>query len=332
MIVCTRCGEHNEEAGTAFCTRCGVFLEWEGETAVATPTVDQPDSPVVALPKAERPADIQGDARQPQEAKTRRSPRIRPPVEAPTGSQICGGCGMPNQPDRHFCAGCGYSLAEATVVTRPAWWRRMLGRERRYDVGARLSSPGRVTRRLRTVFRAVLAGGVIAGIGALAGPYRSVVVNSYHSVQNSLSGPQVVRPQQTSANSTRKGHPASFAFDGATTTYWAPDKAKGPAVPWVRGVFAKPVKLVAVGITPGVSVQTPVFVAATRPAEIEVIVATDGGGSVVRKFTLVDAAGFQRLELKVPAAKSVQVAVVSSLGKSPTVVTAITELEFFAER
>jgi hypothetical protein len=53
MIVCTRCGFHNEE-GAAFCGSCGAFLEWAGEQLAGVAAETQPgEAAVGAEPPAE---------------------------------------------------------------------------------------------------------------------------------------------------------------------------------------------------------------------------------------------------------------------------------------
>lgn len=141
MILCTDCGEQNELA-TVFCTRCGVFLEWEGER-VNVPASDaavsrgaalgpsaSPGSGFVPLPAPE-PRLPDGVTSRQRRAVRRRSLRlVKWPVIVPTGSRICGGCGMPNQSTRLFCAKCGFSMVDARVVREMPRWRRLLWRAR----------------------------------------------------------------------------------------------------------------------------------------------------------------------------------------------------------
>jgi hypothetical protein len=293
-------------------------------------TAVQPDTaqPHAAQPGAAQPV----TPRQPQRARRRRPPTRGPAQNIPTGSLICGACAMPNQSDRKFCARCGHSLAAAKVVRKAPWWRRLLGRERVYEVGTR-RAPGQAGRRLGAFVRVGVVVLVLAAIGILAGPQRGLVISAYHGVQNLLLHPEQVRPSGQQANAAAKVHPASHAFDGSKGTFWAPARTsvKGGAIPWLRATFAEPVSLVTIGITPGMSVDTPKFVAGTRPAQIEVSVATDGD-PVVKRFHVADTAGFQKFDIDAPGARSVQIAVLSSTGTHPTLATAITEVEFWAKR
>lgn len=256
--------------------------------------------------------------------------RAKSPVIVPTGSRICGACGMPNESTRRFCAKCGFSLADAKVVRKAAWWRRLFGRERVYAAGTRIR-PGRGRRRFRGITRLAAVLALVAGGGILAGPQRGLVTRGIHQVQNQFGKPVQVRAtgQQASGAFGKQG--AQLAFDGAKNTYWAaPRSGKGAArVPYVRATFASPVKLVRIGITPGVSVDTPKFVASPRPAEVEVTVTT-GAGPVVERFPLTDTPGFQELRLKADDARAVQIAILRTTGRSKTLATAITEVEFYA--
>ncbi|MGW5366301.1 NADase-type glycan-binding domain-containing protein [Actinopolymorpha pittospori] len=301
--------------------------------SVSSGSVDPHAQPGAAQPGAAQPGAAQPvTPRQPQQARRRRPPTRGPAQNIPTGSLICGACAMPNQSDRKFCARCGHSLATANVVRKAPWWRRLFGRERVYEVGTR-RAPGQPGRRLGTIVRVGVVVLVLAGVGVLAGPQRGLVISAYNGVQNLLLKPEQVRPTGQQASAAAKAHPASHAFDGTRGTFWAPARTsvKDGAVPWLRATFAEPVNLVTVGITPGMSVDTPKFVAGTRPAEIEVSVTTDGD-PVVKRLHVADTAGFQKFDIEAPGARSVQIAVLSSTGAHPTLATAITEVEFWAKR
>ncbi|TCO50568.1 hypothetical protein EV646_102642 [Kribbella antiqua] len=335
MILCNDCGEQNED-NTAFCTRCGVFLEWEGEKVSpaeqATVVVKPPAEAVPAAVSAARPplpAPEQLEARQPQTVKRRMPRRSKSPVIVPTGSRICGGCGMPNEGTRRFCAKCGFSLADAKVIRKTAWWRRLLGRERIYAAGTRIR-PGNARRRFRGATRVGVVLALLAGGGVLAGPQRGLVERGIDKAKDALAGPEQVRLVDPKASGVAGKQVAALAFDGAKNTFWgAPRTGRGAKpVPFVAGSFGKPVKLVEVGIWPGVSDQTPKFVAAPRPAEIEITVFT-GAAPVVRRFPVEDVPKFQKFKLPVDDARSIQIAVTRTTNPTRSTLTAIAELEFF---
>ncbi len=282
--------------------------------------------------------DVGGGARQPERMRRRRaSQRRHVPRNVPTGSLICGSCAMPNQSERRFCARCGHPLADARVVRKAPWWRRLIGRERIYEAGHRRKAPvqpGRRMRRVRRIAMALLLIAGIGGVGILAGPQRGLVMKAFSAVQNLVMKPEQVRPTEQHASITAKGHPAAHAFDGATNTFWAAPRGriKANSVPWLRAEFDQPIHLVAVGITPGMSLDTPKFVAGTRPVQIEVSATVASGEPVRKRFDLDDSAGFQRLSMSARDVRSIQVSILASKGKLQTMRTAITEVEFFARR
>lgn len=339
MILCNDCGEQNEE-GTVFCTRCGVFLEWEGEHVTPVPSTAAPQPVVQAaqlspLPALEEPASAEipeGVSRQPQVVKRKMARRSKSPVIVPTGSRICGGCGMPNEASRRFCAKCGFSLVDARVIRKAPWWRRVTGRERVYAAGTRIR-PGTGRRKFRGATRVGVVLALIAGGGVLAGPQRGLVMRGVHAVQDQFADPLQVRPASSKASGIVGKQNASLAFDGATNTFWAAPRTGKTAkpVPWVRATFASPIKLTAFNIYAGVSPETPRFVAGPRPAEIEITVIT-GGEPVVQRFPLKDVPAIQQFKLSVDDARAVQVAVVRTVAPTRATLTAIAEVEFFARR
>ncbi len=327
MIICNSCGEHNED-GTAFCVRCGVFLEWEGER-VPDPSLPSEEAPAEELqPVPGAPAVA---ARQPEQAKKKRLAPRKPPANVPTGSLICGSCAMPNESSRRFCARCGNSLAEARVVRKTAWWRRLFGRERVYEPGTR-RRVGTARRRARTVVRLGVVLALLGGVGVLAGPQRGLVLRGYHSVVDLFAKPEPARPVSTGTTGAVKNHAASLAFDGAQNTYWAFPANKPKISPVLRATFPTPVRLVGFALFPGVSIETSKFLAATRPEQIEIAATKSDGQVVVKRFPVEDKPGEQKFEFKESDITKIQLAVVSSRGEHKSLATAITELEFFKAR
>lgn len=384
MILCSDCGEQNED-GTVFCARCGVFLEWEGEKvekpgAVPTQVVVQPqEAPAIAQPAAEvpvvaqpaaaavaaqtaplttvpaqeitgsqRPVPVpapeqvarqpeaqqparQPGSRQPQTVKRKMPRRSKSPVIIPTGSRICGGCGMPNEGTRRFCAKCGFSLVDAKVIRKTAWWRRFLGRERVYAAGTRFR-PSNARRRFRGATRIGVVLALLAGGGILAFPQRPLVMRAVHAVQDMVTKPQPVHLTNIKGSGAVGKQAPALAFDGAKNTYWgAPKVGKNAVVgPYVTGTFQQPVRLTNFGIYAGVSDQTPKFVAGPRPAELEITVFT-AGKPVIKRFRLADSSKYQKFKLKVDDARGVQIAVVRSVNPSRATLTAIAEIELFGK-
>lgn len=375
MIVCGNCGSRQDE-GTAFCGTCGVFLEWEGERVEPTAPTEQPGSPTppavtptgecteapaapaaaavpetssstggtagtTTAPAPRRPGDSPS-ARQPDEIRRRRPVSRQVEADLPTGALICGDCGTPNESTRRFCGRCGHSLAEAQVVRRAPWWRRLLGRERVYAAGMRPVSQRRSRRNrrlLRVAVVLVVTALLLTAVALAAGTQRHRVVAAYTWARELLLPPVQVRPVQTSATVHANGHNSGRAFDGATTTFWAapPPRRRDAAVPAVTAELAEPTDLVAIGVTPGTSTKTPEFVAGPRPTRIEVSVEQAGTADqqadpVVHRFRLEDVAEFQQFELEVAEARRVQVAVLDSVGPQRTFGAALVEIELFARR
>lgn len=265
-------------------------------------------------------------ARQPGQARARpRSPAPRRVERLPSGTRICGGCGAGNSPSRRFCERCGHSLADAAVVVRPPWWRRLILTERTYVAGTRR----RPRHLLWTAFRLVVLAALVVAVFALVGPLRPDVVGAYHGVVNMVLPPKQVRPVEVAASAAVDEHGAEAAFDGATNTYWAAPAGEG--VPWLRARLSSPVHMVAVGVSAGTSKQTPEFLAAPRPSVVE-IAATTGAGVEVRRLTLEDNPGFQKLTFDVADVRALRISAVSSKGSTADVTTAVTEVEFFARR
>ncbi|MFI5733413.1 zinc ribbon domain-containing protein [Kribbella sp. NPDC051587] len=370
MILCSDCGEQNED-GAVFCARCGVFLEWEGEkveaatqvvvrpqeaaqppaevpvvaTAVAQetavpPTESAPPPRPVPLPAPEQTArqpEVQQQparqpgSRQPQTVKRKMPRRSKSPVIIPTGSRICGGCGMPNESTRRFCAKCGFSLVDAKVIRKTAWWRRLLGRERVYAAGTRFR-PGNARRRFRGATRVGVVLALLAGGGILAFPQRPLVMKGVHAVQDMVSKPQPVHLTNIKGSGAVGKQVPALAFDGANNTYWgAPRVGKdAKAGPYLTGTFQQPVRLTNIGVWAGVSDQTPKFVAGPRPAELEITVFT-GGKPVIKRLRLADSSKYQKFTLKVSDARGVQIAVVRSINPSRATLAAIAEIELFGK-
>lgn len=290
---------------------------------VPEPVPQQIPEPAPALVVARQPEQVV--SRQPEEVRARpTTPAPRQVEQLPTGSLICGDCGTGNDPSRRFCLRCGASLATARIVERPPWWRRLLSRERTYAAGTR-RRPRKRVRLLLPITLLVLLGLALVAVG----PLRPTVVGAFRDVQNMLLPPQQVRPTEVVASSSSPEHGAALAVDGANNTYWAATPEE--PVPWLQATLAAPTDLVVLGVTPGVSLQTPEFLAGPRPAALEVSVTT-GTGTAVRRFDLADNPGFVEVPLEVADARVVQVSVLTNRGSTPTEATAITELELYARR
>src|SRR5439155_13327064 len=91
-------------------------------------------------------------------------PAVPPQPRHQPGDRICGQCGTPNRPTRHFCQRCGASLVEAPAARVP-WYRRLLRPRQAPAAGERRRIPrpsagGSVV--LLAVLAVALAGGGLA--------------------------------------------------------------------------------------------------------------------------------------------------------------------------
>lgn len=166
MIVCKRCGTHNEGDAT-FCGTCGAFLEWEGErldTAETAGSTVEAATPATAVEVGETgharlpgmpespPSEPGVIADEPQTAPPNPAdpsipeavlPQAPRPVHEVTtalggsssattpivGGIDCWSCGLTNAADRRFCRRCGASLLDRPLPPAPvrlSWWRRLL--------------------------------------------------------------------------------------------------------------------------------------------------------------------------------------------------------------
>ncbi|MFI6099621.1 NADase-type glycan-binding domain-containing protein [Lentzea sp. NPDC051213] len=209
LIVCQTCGEHNAP-NAEFCGNCGDFLKWTGAQVQAGPV--RPDA---------RPAPQQ----------THRPQRTLKRQPQP-GDLICGQCGSGNVPTRKFCGVCGYSLIDAVTQKQP-WWKRWLPRKGP-KVRERGSRPRRVSRfaKVRHVvgraFRWVLALAVLL-FGLLYGfsqPFRTNVNTRVIDAKDTVAGKLFedwvpIRQSSISASQEQPEHPAGFAMDLDTGSFWA---------------------------------------------------------------------------------------------------------------
>jgi hypothetical protein len=94
MIICKKCGHHNQEQD-AFCASCGTFLEWSGERVVEQPPATPPPPPPAPPPPAglvdrvRQAVGIEGaPARETPPATEERRPAGSPPPPAGAGGWV----------------------------------------------------------------------------------------------------------------------------------------------------------------------------------------------------------------------------------------------------
>lgn len=233
-----------------------------------------------------KPQAAQPEAVKPAAAKTRPAPAAEAPAPPRTytpGDLICGQCGEGNTPNRKFCRRCGSSLEAAIVVPVPKvpWWKRIFQRKKATLAAGERPAHGHGSRSARKpsvvgrVLKIILALAVVAGIVAVAGPYRTTVENKLKSVTTSIRKKvsphyNLVTPLSATSTSSIPGHLASQAIDGHTNTWWQaqPSATLGVGVS-MSILFApapqQPINLDRVNVFSGIGAT---FVAEPRPKTV----------------------------------------------------------------
>jgi hypothetical protein len=363
MIVCGQCGERNED-GAQFCGACGEFLEWAGQPAdrvhattppTAGPVATTPTGPVTTAPPPPPPPPFPPAPEPPTSVLPAPAPagdpnapglhrpdeqvqRPRTPVNLPEqrrlprpGEKICGYCGAGNEASRRFCNTCGHPMADAPVAEKLPWWRRFLRRVRRvfrrrvYNAGERRDVKQPIRWQRPTFILTLLALLIVA---LAVPPGRTLVSQAITAVQDRFGKRVEVIPVAGRATSAAAGHGAAMAFDGANNTYWAP--AGNPLGAGITFDLSKPVRLLNIIITGGVSPDKPAFEAQGRPAEVDATITDKAGKKTTSTLTLQDQPGGQRFSVAVSNAVQLTLIIRSDYGVPPGTQVGIAEVELFA--
>jgi hypothetical protein len=243
--------------------------------------VGQPQQPAAQQPAAPAP-------------KARRRP-VAPPEPFDPGDLICGTCGVGNKPTRKFCRRCGANLADAEVARVP-WWRRLFRKRKPREKEAGSRPKVAAVRRTPTKLVALL--GVLAVLGVGSYVLRGRVVDGVDLVRDRIQGVERVVPEKMTASSAQEGHGAGLARDGTSNKYWAPAKAGAGRGEYVEAVFADPVRLVYVLITPGVSSSDEeAFLRQGRPADLRVVITHEDGTREIKAVELEDKRGAKEVAI-----------------------------------
>jgi hypothetical protein len=269
---------------------------------------------------------------------------------AQPGDRICGSCGAPNDPSRKFCRRCGSSLVEARVVAEPKlpWWKRLFGGGKKkpqatYAAGERKASMKKAAPRTSGI-RGILGKiGIVRGLLGLVvaiGIFGYVGIPSFRGMVTSAADPllrggptqvidnirkivspkpaQVVpRPEDISASSEVKDHPARLVADGRTPTDWqGTDK-----VPEITVKFEEPIDLGWVIVHAG---NAAAFADLRRPSALE-LVFPDGS---TKRIELEDKKEPQTFEVSPGTIDSLVIRVVDTNGPESAPIS-ISEIEFF---
>ena len=275
--------------------------------------VGQPQQPAAPAPKA------------------RRRP-VAPPESFDPGDLICGKCGIGNKPTRNYCRRCGTSLAEADVARVP-WWRR-LWPKRTKQVKEAGSRPKVHTARRRFPTKLVVLLGVLGVLGVGTYVLREPVVDGVDLVRDRIQGVERVVPEKMTASSSQDGHGAGLAKDGTPNKYWAPAQAGDGRGEYLEAVFADPVRLAYVLITPGVSSSDEeLYLRQGRPSDLRVVITREDGERVVKTVELEDKRGAEQVAIRESDVSRIRFEIRRAFpGTDADSRTAIGEIEFWVRK
>ncbi len=354
MIVCPECGTRNPP-GTQFCGECGSFLEWEGETSRTvhpepvttargggTTTADpvEKKSPVPDEKPAGRLAPVQ-PARveqpvaeekprlvQPTEGKQRYLRAEDAPDTLAPGEVPCRNCRVGNVATRKFCRACGTPLAAPVAAAKLPWWRRLWSRltgRGRHDAGTRRKVRNRSRWFAPVVSVVVLALAVVAAWTVL--PTRTYLERAMTSVRDRTAKHVPITPVALRASSSLRGTTPELVSDGVSNRYWSP--SRGPAGQWIEAGFDRPVRLLELVVTSGVSADKEKFLTQGRPRDVTVTLTGEDRKVTTKPIVVQDQPGPQTFAMKVSDVVQVRLTIASGYGTEARTRCAIGELEFF---
>ncbi|MFG2995236.1 NADase-type glycan-binding domain-containing protein [Streptomyces sp. NPDC048340] len=254
-------------------------------------------------------------------------PRRPEAEEAPPrpGELICGQCGAGNVPTRRFCRRCGSSLADAPVVPRAPWWRRLFTR-RTHAAGER--PPRRQWRMPRFVLPvAVLL--ALAGAGYL---FRAEALRGVEAVRDRASKPEQTHAVQVTASSAAAGHEPALAVDGTTDRYWAPAPSGPGQGEFLEAAFAGPVRLLDLVVRPGASPVAEKYLREGRPSALLLTATAKDGRTSTKTVRIADVPGEQRFHFAVSDVVRIRITVQGAYGADGDRHVALGEVEFFKRR
>ena len=173
----------------------------------------------------------------------------------------------------------------------------------------------------------VLAAVIGAVVGYAVVPGWSDGVNSIFTTIRQAIAPNLV-PVHSAGQATgqaAKGHPAQFAFDGFSNTYWAASSTAS-STPSISASFSPPAAVAKILVTSG---AVPDFQGSPRPHDISVEF-LDATGAVVgsKDLELKDVKDPQAFDVSAKGATTFRLTVKSVYASSGGTNVAITEVEF----
>lgn len=325
--------------------------------ARAAALVAKPLEEVKAAPEAEPKQEAGGggitartpEAVQPQDVKSRPKVKQPPSRKILPGDLICGACGEGNPDSRKFCRRCGEPLAEAEVA-KARWWKRAFTRNKkvrragerpdrsagRRAVGSKARIfRGKVLGRLADARRLIAMLALLGiGVGFTIPSTRNLILDTGGDALNRVRrivSPTYsnipIDPARVAASSSTPDAPATQAADSNTLTFWEADPSDPRAS--VTVVFVEPTDLQHVLIHPGKQENGGKVVRPDpRPRQVLFRVTDTAGAITEVPATLADEDGFQKVDLKVGEAVSVETVVVDCFPDPVLTVCPVTELEF----
>ncbi|WP_421106508.1 NADase-type glycan-binding domain-containing protein [Streptomyces sp. NEAU-S77] len=252
-------------------------------------------------------------------------PEVRAPVAPENhGGVACPWCHTANRPDRHFCARCAMPMAEGPEnPARLPWWRRL------FDYRNREQPWAGDRPRLRYQIGRILRWVVLAAVLALVGWALFQTPQAVSAVRDHFAKRAPLNPDSFKASRSYPQHGPDKAFDVVSNSWWGPGVTQSAKGEWLEARFRDPVRLLDIGITPGMSGRGQTLTKSALPHRIEARITTDDGKTTVRELNLDQGAGFQRRPFRVQNVTAVRFTIQSAYGADNKKQVAIAEIEFF---
>jgi len=252
-------------------------------------------------------------------------PEVRAPVAPENhGGVACPWCHTANRPDRHFCARCAMPMAEGPEnPTRLPWWRRL------FDYRNREQPWAGDRPRLRHQIGRILRWVVLAAVLALVGWALFQTPTAVSAVRDHFAKRAPLNPDSYKASRSFPQHGPDKAFDVVSNSWWGPGVTQSAKGEWLEARFRDPVRLLDIGITPGMSGRGETLTKSALPHRIEARITTDDGKTTVRELNLDQGAGFQRHKFRAQNVTAVRFTIQSAYGADGKKQVAIAEIEFF---
>lgn len=252
-------------------------------------------------------------------------PEVRAPVAPENhGGVACPWCHVANRPDRHFCARCAMPMAQGPEnPARLPWWRRM------FDYRNREQPWAGDRPRLRHQIGRILCWVALAAVLALVGWALFQTPQAVSAVRDHFAKRAPLNPDSDKASRSFPQHGPDKAFDVVSNSWWGPGVTQSAQGEWLEARFRDPVRLLDIGITPGMSGRGETLTKSALPHRIEARITTDDGKTTVRELNLDQGAGFQRHKFRAQNVTAVRFTIQSAYGADGKKQVDIAEIEFF---